>query len=101
MKVYKKAILPPGFKANGIACGLKKSGRLDLALFYSEAPAKAACLFTVNKIQAAPIKVNRKFLRKGRDFRAVIANSGKANCFTGPQGLRDAEDTAVILAKLL
>ena len=50
MKIYKKAILPQGFLANGVASGIKKTGKLDLALFYSKEPAKAACEFTTNKI---------------------------------------------------
>ncbi|MDP2941044.1 MAG: bifunctional glutamate N-acetyltransferase/amino-acid acetyltransferase ArgJ [Candidatus Omnitrophota bacterium] len=101
MKIIYKAILPLGFKANGISCGLKKSGRLDLALFYSQTPAKAACLFTANKFSAAPVKLNKIFLKRSGGFQAIIANSGNANCFTGVQGLRAAEDTAVFLAKAL
>ncbi len=101
MKIYKKAILPLGFKANGIACGLKKSGRLDLALFYSVVPARAACLFTANKFPAAPVKLNKIFLKKSGTFQAIIANSGNANCFTGARGMKDAEATAEFLAKAL
>ena len=59
MRVYKKAILPLGFTANGVACGIKKAKKLDLALFYSRIPAKAACKFTTNKFPAAPILVNK------------------------------------------
>lgn len=93
MKEYQKAILPLGFKANGIACGIKRR-RMDLALFYSERPALAACKFTSNKIEAAPIKVNKQHLKgKGR-FQALIVNSGNANCFTGKIGLADAQETA-------
>jgi len=94
MKIYKKAILPLGFKAAGIASGIKKSGKLDLALFYSQLPAKASCQFTTNKIQAAPIKVNKEHLKKNKYFRAVIVNSGNANCFTGEYGLKVAKQTA-------
>jgi len=91
MKIYKKAILPLGFKANALACGIKKSGKMDLALLYSEVPAKAGCQFTTNTIQAAPIKISRRNLKAGKNFRAIIVNSGNANCFTGPAGLRDAQ----------
>ncbi len=101
MKIYKKAILPLGFKASGIASGIKKSGRLDLALFYSNIPARAACRFTTNKIQAAPIKINKKHLKNNKEYRAIITNSGNANCFTGGGGLRDAEETTKELAKVL
>jgi glutamate N-acetyltransferase/amino-acid N-acetyltransferase len=101
MKIYKKAILPLGFKAKGIASGIKKSGKLDLALLYSDIPAKAACQFTINKIQAAPIQLNKIHLKKSKRFQAIIVNSGNANCFTGEPGLRDAEETAKELAKAL
>ncbi|MFH1640746.1 MAG: bifunctional glutamate N-acetyltransferase/amino-acid acetyltransferase ArgJ [Candidatus Omnitrophota bacterium] len=101
MKVLKKAILPVGFKANGIASGIKKSGKLDLALFYSDIPAKASCQFTTNKIQAAPIKMNLSHLKQSVDFKAIVVNSGNANCFTGQRGVRDAEETVHFLAKSL
>jgi glutamate N-acetyltransferase/amino-acid N-acetyltransferase len=99
VKIYKKAILPLEFQANGIASGIKRSGKLDLALFYSGIPAKAACQFTSNKIQAAPIRINKKYLKKNKDYQAIIVNSGNANCFTGNRGLRDAEETTRILSK--
>jgi glutamate N-acetyltransferase/amino-acid N-acetyltransferase len=99
MKIYNKAILPIGFKANGIACGIKKSGKLDLALFYSDIPAKAGCKFTTNKILAAPILVDKMHLEKTGGFRAIIANSGNANCFTGSRGLKCAKWTAQALSK--
>lgn len=99
MKIYKKAILPAGFQANAVASGVKKSGKLDLALIYSGIPAKAACLFTSNKVQAAPIRINNRHLNKNKEFQAIIANSGNANCFTGSVGLKDAEDTTQILAQ--
>ncbi len=101
MKVYKRAILPLGFKAEGVACGIKKSGKLDLALFYSDIPAKSSCKFTSNKIQAAPIQLDKRYLKKNKAFKAIIVNSGNANCFTGRQGLRDAEETVKTLAKVL
>lgn len=101
LKVYKKAVLPRDFKANGVACGIKNSGRLDLALFYSDLPTKAACRFTANKMQAAPVVINKKYLEINRDFRALIVNSGNANCFTGTQGLKDAQEMTAFLARLL
>lgn len=99
MKIYKKAILPLEFQANGVASGIKRSGKLDLALFYSGIPAKAACQFTSNKIQAAPIRINKKYLKENKDYQAIIVNSGNANCFTGNRGLRDAEETTRMLSK--
>jgi len=101
MKIYKKAILPKGFKASGISCGIKKSGKLDLALFYSNLPAHAACLFTINKIPAAPVILCKSLLKKNNVFKAIIANSGNANCFNGTNGLKDAQATAMALAKTL
>lgn len=101
MKIYKKAVLPKGFLASALACGIKKSWKLDLALFYSSVPARAACVFTANRIQAAPILVNKEHLKKNNAFQAVIVNSGNANCFTGRQGLADAQATAAVLAASL
>lgn len=101
MKIYKKAILPLRFKASGIASGIKKSGKLDLALFYSDIPAKAACQFTANKLEAAPIRLNKKNLKNNRAYKAIIANSGNANCFTGERGLKDAEEITKELARAL
>ena len=99
MKVYRKSILPLGFKAAGIACGLKKSGKLDLALVYSQLPAKASAKFTTNKIQAAPVIFNKKLLKQNRTFRAILVNSGNANSFTGREGLKDAEEIACVLGE--
>lgn len=90
-----------GFKANAVSCGIKKSGKLDLALFFSVVGAKSSCRFTTNTIQAAPIKLNKRHLKQGRIFQAIIANSGNANCFNGKQGLKDAEETAKCLARKL
>jgi glutamate N-acetyltransferase/amino-acid N-acetyltransferase len=101
MKRYNTAILPACFQAHGLACGIKKSGKLDLGLLYSEIPARASCLFTANKIKAAPIKLNQRYLKAGRVFGAVIINSGNANCYTGVQGLKDAEATAESLGKAI
>lgn len=101
MKKYKKAVLPAGFKANGIACGLKKSGKPDLALLYSEFPAKASAKFTTNSIIAAPLVVCKKHLSLGREFQAVLVNSGNANCFTGKSGLSDAFATSGYVAQEL
>jgi glutamate N-acetyltransferase/amino-acid N-acetyltransferase len=101
VKIYKKAILPNGFMANGVASGIKKTGKLDLALFYSLGLAKAACKFTANKIQAAPIKLNKRYLKSNKYFQAIIANSGNANCFNGRFGLRDAQETTKELARNL
>ncbi len=101
MKIIDKAILPSGFLAAGIYAGIKKSPRQDLALFFSEHPCRVACMFTTNSIKAAPIKVNHRQLKKSKLFRALIANSGNANCFTGTQGIKDAQATIDYLAHCL
>ena len=101
IKIYKKATLPLDFKANGIGCGIRKLKKLDLALLYSAIPARAACLFTSNKIQAAPIQLSKKYLKHNKRVQAIIVNSGNANCFTGGVGLKDAEDVAKSLGKAL
>jgi glutamate N-acetyltransferase/amino-acid N-acetyltransferase len=91
---------PLGFKAGGIACGIKKNGRLDLALIASEIPATAAGIFTTNKIQAAPVIVSKKHLQKGI-AQAIIANSGNANACVGPVGMQATEKMAAAAAKML
>lgn len=101
MKKVLKAVLPVGFKANGIACGLKKSGNLDLALVYSELPAIACAKFTSNSIIAAPLIVCKKHLKSAKRFQAVLVNSGNANCFTGKAGIRDALACAGLAAREL
>lgn len=101
MKKVLKAILPAGFKANGTACGLKKSGKLDLALLYSEYPAVASAKFTTNSIIAAPLAVSKMHLKSAKRFQAVLINSGNANCFTGKAGIKDAQVSAGCVADKL
>lgn len=101
MKKILYAILPKGFKANGVACGLKKSGKPDLALIYSRFPALACAKFTTNSIIAAPLIVCKERLKTGKRFRAVLVNSGNANCFTGKSGIKDAQETAAYVAQAL
>lgn len=83
-------ITVPGFKFAGVACGIKKSRRKDLALIFSERPATAAALFTTNRVKAAPVLVGMRRMRRER-LQAVVANSGIANVCTGAAGIRDAE----------
>ena len=91
---------PKGFQANGIACGIKKSGRPDLSLIVSDVPCTAAAVYTKNSVKAAPLIVTKKHLANGC-ARAVITNSGNANCFTGPQGIAHAQETAQVIAHQL
>jgi glutamate N-acetyltransferase/amino-acid N-acetyltransferase len=101
MKIYKKAVLPQGFLANGIGAGIKKSGKKDLALFYSVKPAKAAVLATANTVKGAALKVNQRYLANSKDFQAIVVNSGNANCFTGREGFKDAEQMTQYAATAL
>jgi glutamate N-acetyltransferase/amino-acid N-acetyltransferase len=91
--------VPRGFTFAAAACGLKKDSGLDLALLVSETPAAAAAVFTKNLVQAAPVKVSQDHLRESRGkMRAVIVNSGNANCCTGPQGHAASAATALKVA---
>ncbi|MBM3244245.1 MAG: bifunctional glutamate N-acetyltransferase/amino-acid acetyltransferase ArgJ [Candidatus Omnitrophica bacterium] len=101
MAIYHKAILPAGFTASATCAGIRNNGKVDLALYYSEIPAKASCVFTANKIIAAPLVVSKKHLLASSSHQAIIANSGNANCFTGKRGLEDAEAEAGSAAKYL
>ncbi len=92
--------MPIGFKANGISCGIKKSGKADLALIYCDVPAISASLFTQNSIKAAPIIVSQR-KAKYNVVQAIIVNSGNANCCTGQFGLLYAEKSTDIIAGLL
>ncbi len=84
-----KYTLPRGFLASGTHCGIKKFKK-DLALIYSRVDCKAVCLFTKNRVKAAPLVVSKSVLNKGKPIRAIIVNSGNANCCTGWYGTRDA-----------
>ncbi len=84
---------PKGFRAGGIACGIKKSGALDLALLVSDVPAAAAGTFTRNRFRASCVDHSERVARQGR-ARAVIVNSGNANAATGKQGERDTAEMA-------
>jgi glutamate N-acetyltransferase/amino-acid N-acetyltransferase len=82
--------LPKGFRAGGVACGLKGSGKTDLGLVACDAPeVTSSILLTRNAAAAAPIRVCRDHLRQDA-IRAAIVNSGNANAATGEQGIRDA-----------
>ena len=80
----------PGFRFAGLACGIKESGRKDLALIVSERPAAAAAVFTKNRIKSPTVVSGRERVARGL-IQAVVANSGNANACTGPGGLRDSE----------
>jgi len=84
--------IPKGFSFSAVAAGIKASGRLDLALAESVAGTTAAAVFTRNRVAAAPVQVGRAALVKGRGrVRALIVNSGNANCATGAPGIAACE----------
>jgi glutamate N-acetyltransferase / amino-acid N-acetyltransferase len=89
-----------GFAAAGVHCGLRRSGRRDLALVRSLSPATGAGMFTANRVQAAPVVVSREHLELA-DPQAIVINSGVANAATGGEGLVAARSTAVEAASLL
>ena len=94
--------LPRGYRFAATACGLKKTGALDLAVICSDTPASAAAVFTQNLVVAAPVVISKQHLRasKGR-MRALIVNAGNANCATGPAGYDAAQRTVAETAKRL
>ncbi len=87
----------PGFKAAGIHAGIKKNNAKDLGMIYTEHPAAAAAVFTRNQVVAAPVVVSKANIRDGT-ARAVIVNSGNANCCTGAGGRADAEKMTRLVA---
>jgi len=86
-------IMCAGFKAAGLAAGIKKKGEKDLGLMVSRVPATVAGVFTKNQVKAAPVILDRRRIKTGV-CQAIIVNSGNANCCTGEQGIRDAETMA-------
>jgi glutamate N-acetyltransferase/amino-acid N-acetyltransferase len=89
---------PLGFRAAGVAAGLKQSGDPDVAVVLNDGPSRAAAaVFTSNRVQAAPVTWTRQVVSGGR-VRAVVLNSGGANACTGPLGFQDTHATAEHLA---
>ncbi|MBI5750299.1 MAG: bifunctional glutamate N-acetyltransferase/amino-acid acetyltransferase ArgJ [Nitrospinae bacterium] len=89
-----------GIRASGISCGIKKTGKKDLALIVSEAEASAAGVFTENRVKAAPVILSQENIKKGR-ARGIIVNSGNANACTGNTGYRHAGEMVDLTAKTL
>ncbi len=90
-----------GFRASGVAAGLKASGGLDVALVVNDGPSSgAAGVFTANRVKAAPVQWSERVLQQG-GLRAVVLNSGGANACTGAAGLQDTGRTAQTVAALL
>jgi glutamate N-acetyltransferase/amino-acid N-acetyltransferase len=87
-----------GFKFSAVEAAIKKPGRLDLALIYSEVPAAVAAVFTTNKVKAAPLLLSMERVKEGFS-RAVVVNSGNANACTGRDGMTDAMETSRLVAE--
>jgi glutamate N-acetyltransferase / amino-acid N-acetyltransferase len=92
---------PQGYLAAGVSAGIKKKG-LDLAVVFSSQPACAAGVFTLNRVQAAPVILSKENLKQSRGrARAVLINSGCANACTGDQGMHDSVISTQYLASNL
>lgn len=91
---------PLGFRAAGGTCGIKASGKPDLAMIAADAPCPAAAVFTTNAIPSEPVLVGRKHMRGG-SLQAIIVNSGNANASTGQRGLDDALAMCAVTAEAL
>lgn len=93
-----KLITPKGFLFSTTEAAIKKPGRKDLAVIYSEKEAVMSGMFTTNRIKAAPVKLDMKRIKSGKG-RAIIVNSGNANACTGKKGINDATETTALIAK--
>lgn len=91
---------PQGFKASGVAAGIRKKDKKDVAIVYSEVLAQGAAAYTINKFKAAPLQVTMENLSDGK-LQAIVINSGVANACMGQQGLEDAKSMAEITAEAL
>ncbi len=94
--------LPLGFSFSAVAAGIKVSGRPDLAMVGADEGAAAAALFTTNRVVAAPVEVGRaSLLSTAGRVRALIVNSGNANCATGRAGIQACERVCREAGRLL
>ncbi len=92
---------PPGFRAAGVAAGLKSTGAQDVALVVNDGPSSsAAAVFTSNRCKAHPVLWSEQVVKDG-SVRAVFLNSGGANCYTGPDGFRTTHAVAERVAQRL
>ena len=90
-----------GYKAAGVAAGIKYTGRNDMAMIYSDSDAVVAAAFTSNAVKAAPVLYDMKIVKDSPYVKAVVVNSGIANAATGRPGMSICEDTAKAAAKAL
>ncbi len=87
-----------GFQFSAVEAAIKKPGRKDLALIFSEVPAQACAVFTMNAVKAAPVLLSAERIRGG-NTQALLVNSGNANACTGEQGMAVARETSRLVAK--
>lgn len=92
--------VPKGFLFSTVEAAIKKAGRKDLALIYSEKESVISGMFTKNNIKAAPVKLDMKRVKSGKG-QAIIVNSGNANACTGEQGMKDALEMTASAASAL
>lgn len=100
VEIENSVTAPQGFRAAGVAAGIKPSGNPDVALIFSDLPATAAAIFTTNRVVAAPIIVCRENLADST-IRAIAVNAGCANACTGELGLKNARQMAAVAGKTL
>ncbi len=81
-----------GFRAGAAACGIKESGKPDLAVLVCKIDADAAAVFTTNAVRGAPVEVSREHLAARPTMRGVVVSSGNSNACTGEAGLADARE---------
>ncbi len=91
---------PKGFKAAGVACGIKKNNRKDLAIVCSEDTAVASGVFTTNVVKGHSLQVSMEHIKNGF-ARAIVINSGNANACVGETGYKDAKEITELTAELL
>ena len=89
---------PKGFLFSTVEAAIKRPGRKDLALIYSEKQSVMSGMFTTNNVKAAPVKLDMKRIKSGKG-QAIIVNSGNANACTGEQGMKDALEMTALTAK--
>lgn len=90
-------ITPKGFLFSAVEAAIKKPGRKDLALIFSEKATIMSGMFTSNRVKAAPVRLDIKRIRSGKG-QAIIVNSGNANACNGDQGMKDASEITGLVA---
>jgi len=97
MNQVSSEVTPKGFLFSTVEAGIKKRGRKDLALIFSQTESAVAGTFTTNKIKAAPVKLDIEKIKSGRG-QAIVINSGNANACTGERGMKDAINMTRLIA---